>query len=217
MALTRKKALAVVGGLSKPSKMPGHGWSISAHECKRGSILRGISGSTCSTCYACKGRYSFDQTQAALYRRSQQFHDPAWVASMSFLLANMDYFRWFDSGDLQSVEMLDKIAQVARNTPKCKHWLPTRERGIVRKAIVDHGIEIPRNLVIRISADMIDGDPIIPVKHKQVRGSTVSIDRAVPKREQCPVAHNKAIQTCDQAKCRKCWDPKFAIVDYRKH
>ena len=35
-----------------------------------------------------------------------------------------------DSGDLQSLEMLEAIAEVARQTPEVKHWLPTKEYGI---------------------------------------------------------------------------------------
>ena len=48
-------ALKLVGGLSKPSKMPGWAYGIPAKECKTGSKLRQVKGSTCEKCYALKG------------------------------------------------------------------------------------------------------------------------------------------------------------------
>ena len=41
-------ALKLVGGLSKPSKMPGWAYGIPAKECKTGSKLRQVKGSTLS-------------------------------------------------------------------------------------------------------------------------------------------------------------------------
>ncbi len=43
------------------------------------------------------------------------------------------FFRWFDSGDLQSVEMVRDIVAVAERTPEIRHWLPTREYATVRE------------------------------------------------------------------------------------
>ncbi len=45
--------------LSKPSKMPGYGWSTPASRCITGSKLRRIKGSVCHGCYAMKNRYVF--------------------------------------------------------------------------------------------------------------------------------------------------------------
>lgn len=104
------------GGLSAPSKMPWYGWSISAYRCITGGKLRAIENSVCSDCYACKGRYRFDNVQAAQERRLGQFDtDPVeWAVSMVMLLdgksrGEQQHFRWFDSGDLQSKTMLEAI------------------------------------------------------------------------------------------------------------
>jgi hypothetical protein len=40
------EALKLVGGLSKPSKMPGWAYGIPAKECKTGKKLQNIEGST---------------------------------------------------------------------------------------------------------------------------------------------------------------------------
>ena len=50
---------AIVGTLSEPSKMPTYAYSIPAKYCITGSKLRMIANSTCSKCYALKGRYIF--------------------------------------------------------------------------------------------------------------------------------------------------------------
>jgi hypothetical protein len=42
-----KEALKLVGGLAKPSKMPGWAYGTPAKECKTGTKLRDIEGSTC--------------------------------------------------------------------------------------------------------------------------------------------------------------------------
>jgi hypothetical protein len=53
------EALKIVGGLSKPSKMPGWAYGIPAAECKTGKKLQDVVGSTCEGCYATKGCYVF--------------------------------------------------------------------------------------------------------------------------------------------------------------
>jgi hypothetical protein len=44
------EALKLVGGLSKPSKMPGWAYGLPAKECKTGSKLVNVKGSTCEGC-----------------------------------------------------------------------------------------------------------------------------------------------------------------------
>ena len=63
------EALKLVGGLSKPSKMPGWAYGLPAKECKTGSKLVKVAGSTCEGCYALKGCYVFKVVQEAQYRR----------------------------------------------------------------------------------------------------------------------------------------------------
>ena len=49
------EALKLVGGLSKPSKMPGWAYGLPAKECKTGGKLVKVKGSTCEGCSALKG------------------------------------------------------------------------------------------------------------------------------------------------------------------
>ena len=67
--MNTKEAWALIGGLSKPSKMPGWSIGIPAKECKTGSKLRLIPDSVCNKCYALKGCYVFKVVQEAQYKR----------------------------------------------------------------------------------------------------------------------------------------------------
>ena len=94
---TLKATWEKVGGLSKPSKMPGYGYSISAKKCHVGSRLRKIENSVCSTCYALKGRYVFDNVKKAHANRframKRKEHMKKYArnyAVMDQMMANLD-------------------------------------------------------------------------------------------------------------------------------
>lgn len=214
-ALTVKAAKEIVGGLSSPSKMPCHGYSIPASSCITGSKLRKVKGSTCAKCYAFKGNYGWRTVQAALQRRETALSDPRWVDAMAFLINRYEagdgksgVFRWHDSGDLQSVDHLAQIVRVCELTPTVKHWLPSREYAIVRKYLATVG-EFPANLTVRLSAHMVNQYklPTIP----GVVWSTVGDD---PQHYDCPAVANKT-GVCGN--CRACWSPRVAVVNYRPH
>ena len=133
-----QEALKLVGGLSKPSKMPGWAYGIPAAECKTGSILAQRENTVCSDCYANKGCYVFKVVQAAQYRRLASIRHPLWVKAMTSLLLSKKskYFRWHDSGDVQDLKHLAKIFKVCRLTPDVQHWMPTREAWEIGRAHV---------------------------------------------------------------------------------
>jgi hypothetical protein len=130
--MNKTEASNITGSLSKPSKMPGKAYGLPAKECKTGSKLAKIPGSTCSSCYALKGCYVFKVVQDAQYRRLDAIRHPLWVQAMAFHLTHQkaDVFRWHDSGDVQDLKHLAKIFKVAKLTPGIRHWLPTREAWV---------------------------------------------------------------------------------------
>ena len=149
----RKK---ITGGLSKPSKTPGYAYNLPAIHCKTGSKLAQVPGTTCHGCYALKGRYRFPNVMDAMMRRLASIHRPDWARTMAADInaRRSRWFRWHDSGDIQSVKHLLKIFQVCRMTPDVAHWLPTREAGLLSKIPQDR---VPANLTIRLSATKVDG------------------------------------------------------------
>ena len=189
------EAREITGGLSKPSKMPGMAYSIPAVRCLIGAKLAKKKGSVCHGCYALKGFYRMPVVRAALERRYQSLSDPQWVKAMVVLVSKHQWFRWHDSGDLQSVEHLRKICDT-------HHWLPTREVTIVRDYLEAHG-PVPANLVVRVSSPMVDGPPL-PYPNT----STVVSEGAT-----CPAPQQD--NKCGD--CRACWNKEVKNVSYHKH
>lgn len=210
MKETLKQLQDKVGSLSTPSKMPGYGYSTSADDCITGSKLANVKGSICSICYARKGRYVFPNVQNAMKKRLESLERLDWIDTMVQLISRKEksgFFRWHDSGDLQGVWHLEKIAEVARRLPSIKFWLPTREYKIVSDWI--KFCTKPRNLTIRLSAFMIDGPA--PVTVAKRLGLTTS--GAKKTGFSCP-SSQQGNQCGD---CRACWDEAVTNVDYKPH
>ena len=202
-------ALKLVGGLSDTSKMPGRSFGLPTSACKTGSKLALLEGSICSSCYANKGFYkTFAHVVVpAQQRRLEAFDHPDWVDAMVKSLDKEKWFRWFDSGDLQSSEMLLKIFEICRRTPKTNHWLATRERSFVREALIHS--DVPDNLCIRVSATY----PDVPVKPIRGVNSANVHDKKDPVGFVCNAPENNG--KCDT--CRACWDKRVETVSYHKH
>jgi hypothetical protein len=190
--MLKKEAREITGGLSKPSKMPGPAHNLPAAACKTGAKLVKVPGSVCAGCYALKGRYRFNNVQQALKRRLKALESPLWVEAMTTLIKGQDWFRWHDSGDIQSMEHLNNIFKVCKLTPETKHWMPTREAQFLKGLNPE---EVPENLIIRMSSHMIDQGPV----KQWPWTSTVS---TAPEARTCPAPD----QDNDCGSCRACWD-----------
>jgi len=205
--VTIKQLEKAVGGLSKPSKMPELSYGLPADDCITGSILRTKCGSVCSKCYAKKGCYVFPVVQSAQRRRVATLAKlEAWRVNMTLLLARKyrnreRVFRWHDSGDIQSMEHLRAIVQIARDLSDIRFWLPTKERGFVRRLR-----SIPSNLVIRVSA------PMIGQTAKALRGTVSSTVGAGVGFACTAYKRNGECGTC-----RACWKKSVKSVDYPQH
>ena len=209
-----KEAEAVVGGLSRPSKMPSFAWSISARRCQTGSKLVNVKGSVCEGCYALKNRYLFNNIQSALEKRYNLWHDnrELWVDAMIYLMhnkqhiVNTGHFRFFDSGDIQGEDMLNDINTVAWASPTIRFWLPTKEYKLIK----NYDKEVAPNLTIRVSAPMIDKSfngytHVSTVYQKDKIGIAKGYVCPAPKQD------NKC------GSCRACWSDSISEVSYIAH
>lgn len=212
MITTIKEAIEIVGGLSIPSKLPCYSYSIPAKRCKVGSKLRKIKGSICSNCYAHKGFYKlYPAVELALEKRYNKMSGEQWVDGMTYLVSNKEksgFFRWFDSGDLQDEEMLNNIVKVCLSTPNVKHWLPTKEYKIVSDYL-NSGKTFPSNLIVRLSAYMLEGLP--PTNLAEKLGVLTSGVSKLNYTCKAPQQKNK----CED--CRLCWDKSVKNVIYHAH
>ena len=198
-----KELKEITGGLSKPSKMPGFSYNLPASKCITGSKLVNVKNSVCSGCYALKGRYRFSNVKNAMQRRLDSIDHPLWIQAMaaSILDTKSEFFRWHDSGDLQSLDHLKKIFEVCHLTPSIQHWLPTREASIIGCISPD---QVPKNLIIRLSAHKVDG------KAATFWPWTSTV---VTSEKTCPAAEQE--NKCKD--CRACWDRTIPNVAYGKH
>jgi hypothetical protein len=224
--LTYQQALDIIGGLSKPSKMPGLAFGFSASRCITGSKLRTVADSVCSDCYACKGMYQFPGVKLAHERRWEHLQmaliDPefrqTYIHAISVALKNTSWFRWHDSGDVQSLEHLELIRDIVLATPWVRHWLPTREYRIVRAYLLKYG-GFPDQLNVRLSAHMVNQTTVAPDgcttsavfdPHKPF---SLAFHDAYTAGNACP-ARQQGNKCGD---CRACWDRTVALVSYPKH
>ena len=195
-----KEAAAITGSMTRTSKMPGLSYSLPAWECKTGSKLRKIKNSVCSMCYALKGNYTrYKAIKAAQYVRLASLTNKLWTAAMVAQIKRQKYFRWHDAGDVQDLDHLNKIFEVCRLTPDTKHWMPTREAWVK-----DHLASCPDNLIVRLSAPMIDQ----PAPSSWVHTSTV-----VTSGRTCPAPDQGNV--CGS--CRACWDKDIKNIAYGEH
>ena len=199
--MLKKEARKITGGLSAPNKMPGPSINLPAWNCITGLKLQAVKNSVCAGCYAMKGRYRFPNVREAMDRRLAALTDPRWVDAMVTLVKGQPWFRWHDSGDIQSPEHLKNIFEVCNRTPETRHWMPTREVKFLK--LMDPDV-VPKNLIIRISSHMIDQGP---VKHWPWTSTVVTSGKTCPAAEQ----GNK----CKD--CRACWDRSVKNVAYGKH
>lgn len=212
--MTKKDAKKITGGLSSPSKMPGKSYSLPPKKCRTGSVLSKHKGTVCADCYACKGRYLFSNVQNALQRRYESLYHPLWVESMITLLKDeYKYFRWHDSGDIDSVQHFLNILEVCDNLPEHKFRLPTKEIGMLCTVLAER--DIPDNLMVRISSPVVDSRLPLNITTKNIAISTVYSSEQKAKNNNCMICPATTVRhTCDD--CRFCWEVQKE-VGYIKH
>ena len=211
--MSKAQASVIAGSVTSTSKMPCKSYSLPTVACITGYKMSKIAGSICSTCYANKGNYVqyANNIEPAQHARLDSLHDELWVDAMVAHIGSDSYFRWHDSGDLQGLWHLEKIARVAELTPTCKHWLPTREYSIVKAYITKHGA-LPENLIVRLSAMYVDKQVTIPASLQGQANVTVSnVHTSTPIGHECkaPSQGGKCLD------CRACWSTK--PVSYKIH
>jgi len=149
--------------------------------------------------------------QRTLQARLALMESPEWVPAMIAKIRDTEksgFFRWFDSGDLQSIKTLKAIVRIAIALPEIHFWLPTKEYGIVSEYVELFG-SFPSNLNVRLSAYMVDkAGPNSLAENLGVTTSEVSSTEGT-----CP-APTQGNKCGD---CRACWNKDVRTVTYRLH
>jgi hypothetical protein len=200
--------------ISVTSKLDGiRSWSLQAIDTCPGSIAApGELVDACRGCYATTGNYNYPNVKAPRLHNREDWQRLEWVDDMAKALDSDRYFRWFDSGDAFALGLAEKILEVMRRTPWCKHWLPTRMHKFPKFRMVLEAMQALPNVMVRYSADSIDGSYI-----EGLHGSVIGPDAAT-------YTENHDSKLCKAYQhegkcsgCRQCWDKSIPLICYPAH
>ncbi len=197
--------------LSKASKMPGKSWSLQAGDTCPGSInpLTKEVIEVCADCYAKTGFYRMENVKAPRLHNRKDWKRTDWADDMVAALDNERWFRWFDSGDIYTAALAQKIYEVARRTPWCNHWIPSKSYNIPKiRYWLDRLKELP-NVSVRFSSPSTNG------VYNSTHGSVVvqSVTDTIKEGKMCD-AYTRGGKC---GPCRACWDSSINLIVYPLH
>jgi len=197
--------------ISKVGKLNSRSWSLEALEtCPASKGSDGELVPACKGCYAVGGNYRFKNVKEARSHNKKDWQRSEWVADMIEELDSDRYFRWFDSGDMYSLALAEKMYEICKATPWTKHWIPTRMHKFKKFRDVIDRLNALDNVVVRLSSDGINGEIIEDAEYS----STI-----IPFIDSVTVATicNAPLQDGKCKKCRLCWDKSTKVIAYAGH
>jgi len=198
--------------ISVTSKLDGiKSWSLQALDtCPASKNADGTLVDACKGCYATTGNYNYPNVKAPRAHNREDWQRLEWVDDMVKALQDSRYFRWFDSGDMYSLPLAEKILEVMQRTPWVKHWLPTRMHKFPKFRGVLADMKKLENVSVRFSSDSVTGQ-FIDGLHGSVIVPTVA--DATEKMTVCRAYENAG--KCSG--CRACWDKSVSLIAYPAH
>jgi hypothetical protein len=198
--------------ISKTSKLDGiRSWSLQALDTCPGSLSSpGVLVDACKGCYATTGNYTYPNVKAPRLSNREDWQRLDWVSDMVQALDSDRYFRWFDSGDMYTLGLAEKMLEVMTLTPWCKHWLPTRMHKFPKFALVLQAMQALPNVSVRFSSDSVQGEFIsglhgsVIVPDSETLPEGVSLCRAYEHEGKC-------------SGCRACWNKEVDVIAYPAH
>lgn len=198
--------------ISVTSKLDGiRSWSLQALDTCPGSIAApGELVDACKGCYATTGNYRFENVKAPRRHNKEDWQRITWADDMVRELDKDRFFRWFDSGDMYTLALAEKILEVMKRTPWVSHWLPTRMYKFPKFRQVLAEMQALPNVSVRFSSDSITGQYT-----KGLHGSVIVPTAADIKRGMtlCRAYENEG--KCNG--CRACYDKKVKVIAYPAH
>ncbi len=200
--------------ISITSKLDGiRSWSLQALDTCPGSIESpGVLVDACKGCYATTGNYNYPNVKAPREFNRVDWTRLEWVDDIVAELERDQYFRWFDSGDLYSLALAEKVLEVMIRTPWCRHWLPTRMHKFPKFLQVLRSMQALDNVSVRFSADSITGE-YTPGLHGSVIGPSADTFQDHPGASLCRAYEHDG--KCSG--CRACWDKSIKLICYPAH
>jgi hypothetical protein len=200
--------------ISVTSKLDGiRSWSLQAIDTCPGSIASpGVLVDACKGCYATTGNYNYPNVKAPREFNREDWQRESWADDMVAELERDRYFRWFDSGDVYTLALAEKILDVMIRTPWCKHWLPTRMHKFPKFRMVFDSMRKLDNVMVRFSSDSITGE-YIPGLHGSVIGPDAATYQDHNGSSLCRAYEHGG--KCSG--CRACWSRDIPLIAYPAH
>lgn len=198
--------------ISVTSKLDGiRSWSLQALDTCPGSIASpGELVDACKGCYAITGNYRFENVKAPRRHNKEDWQRIEWSDDMVAALDSDRYFRWFDSGDMYTLAIAEKMLDVMIRTPWVKHWLPTRMHKFPKfRQVLAQMAALP-NVSVRFSSDSVTGDYT-----KGLHGSVIIPTAADVKKGMTLCRAYENAGKCSG--CRACYDKKVKVIAYPAH
>lgn len=198
--------------LSKTSKLDGIlSWSLQAIETCPASVGKdGELVPACKGCYATTGNYNYPNVKAPRLENKQDWQRSDWVNDMLIHLDSSRYFRFFDSGDMYSIDLAEKILELCTKATWCKFWIPTRMHKFKKFESVISKLQALPNVVVRFSSDEIDGT--------KVNGSTTSVIFSSENQLDGSEFICKAYENAGKCNgCRACYNKDISVIAYKAH
>jgi hypothetical protein len=197
--------------ISKVGKLNSRSWSLEALEtCPASKGSDGELVPACKGCYAVGGNYRFKNVKEARSHNKRDWQRSEWVADMIEELDSDRYFRWFDSGDMYSLKLAEKIYEICKATSWCNHWIPTRMHKFEKFRKVINKLNKLDNVVVRLSSDGINGEII---QEAQYSSTIIPFIDSITVATVC----NAPLQDGKCKKCRLCWDKSTKVIAYAGH
>jgi hypothetical protein len=198
--------------LSLTSKLGCYSWSLQAWDDCPGSVDPGTGEAVdaCKYCYARGGFYHMPSVKNKRAVNKQDWQTDDWVPRMIDSLSKETHFRWFDSGDMYSLSLAEKIYQIMLSTPNCSHWLPTRMHKFDKFKPIIWDMQQLSNVVVRLSSDSVTGEVLTNTMNSSTIVPYAGFDIDA---YECP-AYKQGGKCLE---CRACWDKGVAVVAYPYH
>lgn len=196
--------------LSKTSKLDGIlSWSLQAIDtCPGSSDGNGGLVPACQGCYATTGNYNYPNVKLPRALNREDWQRDNWVNDMLIALDSSRYFRFFDSGDMYSIDLANKIVELCTKATWVKFWIPTRMHKFAKFKPVIEALNALPNVVVRLSSDSVTGGLI-----EGLNTSTIFSGDVPAGVTECQAYQHEG--KCNG--CRACYDKSVSVIGYKAH
>lgn len=198
--------------LSKTSKLDGIlSWSLQALEtCPASKNKDGTLVDACKGCYATTGNYNYPNVKLPRALNKEDWKREDWVSDMLIALDSSRYFRFFDSGDMYSLDLAKKMLELCTKATWVKFWIPTRMHKFKKFHSVISKMQALPNVVVRFSSDSVQGAAIPGFTTSTIFSSE---DQLPSNATICKAYEHDG--KCNG--CRACYSKDVPLIAYKSH